>query len=229
MNIFIMLKKFKKWLKREPGVDFFNWVICIFFIFGIVFLFFLFYYYKNFKLDSFINTIILWITAIVILKYTKETYDLKKLSNKQLTESRKQTFLSLRPFIRLQWREKESQIRIINEGYGIAIDIELKFNHDNNGIIRRSIICGEKSSKSYTDADFTEIEKAKDIIGDIDTFKAKYSPDIITYSIDVKYKDITGNIYNQKFVTDENLNDKYRLLEWDIPKNFKKIEMNKVR
>ncbi|MBD3359808.1 MAG: hypothetical protein GF365_03840 [Candidatus Buchananbacteria bacterium] len=226
MNISKSIESFKKWLKRKTGVDFSNWVIFVFFIFGIISLF---YHYRNFKLDNFINTIILWITAIVILKYTKETYDLKKLSNKQLTESRKQTFLSLRPFIRLHWIERSEQIRIINEGHGIAIDVEVKFNHDNNGIIRRSIICGERASKFYTDADFTEIENTRESIGDINTFKAKYSPDIITYSIDVKYKDITGNIYNQKFVADKNLNDKYRLLEWDIPKNFKKIEMDKVR
>ncbi|MBU0612399.1 hypothetical protein KKB10_00120 [Patescibacteria group bacterium] len=150
---------------------------------------------------------------------------MKTVANKQLIEARKQTFLNIRPFIRLQWINNDG-IRIINEGYGIALNVRLSFS--NGGVINRTIISGEKASKSYTDAGYEDMINKKTDISSSFFFTRKYSPNDNVYTIDVTYQDVAGIFYLQTFRTDSILNDKYKLKHWDIPEDFKSIKMKKV-
>jgi len=189
----------------------------------LVFIFTLLILQVFFNIYIHLNNYLVGITAIIIFWYTKETFDLKVISQKELKEQRIQTYLALRPFIRLQWTDGDC-IRIINEGHGIAIQLKLSFS--NTGFIRRSILCGEEASKSYTDACFDDIENRNDI--NIRNFREVYLPKKNTYSIEVTYKDIAGNCYKQVFKTDAKLNDKYKLIEWDSPAEIKPFSDKKT-
>jgi hypothetical protein len=172
-----------------------------------------------------IYDIIILITAGIIFWYSRETADLKDISNKSIKESRKQVFLEQRPFIRLQWLDKIRMgnygIRIINEGLGIAVNILLKV--EERPEIKRSIIAGEKASKSYTDAGFEDAGLEND-----QEFLDIFKPNKV-YKINVLYLDVVGNKYSQLFITNDKLNDKFELLEWDLPEDFKRIKFKKVK
>ncbi|MFH1534690.1 MAG: hypothetical protein ABIF80_01765 [Patescibacteria group bacterium] len=196
------------------------------FIFGILVtsipaILYIFYDYKALSLNEWL----LAVTALVVFWYSRETFDLKNVANKQLVETRKQTFLNIRPFIRLQWINNDG-IRIINEGYGIALNVRLSFNI--GGTIHRTILSGEKATKSYTDAGFEDVVDKQNSFTDSREFKEKYSPIDNDYNVDVTYQDVSGIIYLQTFKTDKTLNDKFRLKHWDIPEDFKSIKMKKV-
>lgn len=169
-----------------------------------------------------IYDIVLALTGIVIFWYSRETADLKDISNKTIKELRKQVFLQQRPFIRLQWLTLENfGIRIINEGQGTAVNLFIKAK--NKPVIHRTIVAAEIASKSYTDAGFADANLKND-----DDFEKIFSPSRI-YKLKVKYKDIAGNDYCQIFQTDKELNDKFELLEWDIPEDFKKLKFKRIK
>ena len=42
---------------------------------------------------------LLFITAVIVFWYTRETFDLKQISNKQLKETRKQADMLVRPYL----------------------------------------------------------------------------------------------------------------------------------
>jgi len=95
MFIFLDKKrdKFSQWLKRKTTMDFSDWSVFVLFILG----FFTVYYLgKDGNLVNQTSNIVLWLTAIAILQYTKETYWLKEISRKQLGHQRES---NLRPII----------------------------------------------------------------------------------------------------------------------------------
>jgi hypothetical protein len=172
-----------------------------------------------------IYDIIILITAAIVFWYSRETADLKDISNKSIKELRKQVFLEQRPFIRLQWIDKiglgNFGIRIINEGFGIATNVILKAKEKPE--IKRSIIAGEKASKSYTDAGFEDAGLESDQKF-LDTFKPSDA-----YKIDVLYLDVAGNKYSQLFIANDKLNDKFELLEWDLPEDFEQVKFKRIK
>ena len=167
-----------------------------------------------------IYDLILVITGAFIFWYSRETADLKKISNKSIKELRKQIFLEQRPFIRLQWLN-DNGIRIINEGFGIAVNVKLEIS--NKPTICRSIIAGEKATKSYTDAGFEDAGLDNDQKF-LDVFKPSDG-----YRINVSYWDVAGNKYSQIFIANDRLNDKFELLEWDLPEDFKRTKFKRVK
>ena len=168
---------------------------------------------------------ILLLTAGVIFWYSRETADLKDISNKSIKELRKQTYFTQRPFIRLQWIEPTSAnlsgIRIINEGYGIAVNLTI--NSNTKPVIIRSIVAGEKASKSYTDAGYEDAN-----LKDDNEFIKHFLP-TNDYEISVSYQDIVGNLYKQVFKTNDKLNDKFELFDWDIPEDFKSQKFKRIK
>jgi hypothetical protein len=164
---------------------------------------------------------ILLLTAGVIFWYSRETADLKDISNKSIKELRKQVFLQQRPFIRLQWLAQENfGIRIINEGSGIAVNLSIMA--DKKPTINRSIVAAEKACKSFTDAGFADAGLPTD-----QDFEKIYSPTQL-YNLAVNYSDIAGNKYSQEFRTNASLNDKFELTEWDMPEDFEKVKLKRV-
>lgn len=75
-------------------------------------------------LSSFSNAL-LFATAVIVFWYTRETFDLKQIGNKQLKDTRKQTDMQLTPYLRLQWNDGDNKnvYDIVNEGEGIALDV----------------------------------------------------------------------------------------------------------
>lgn len=100
------LEKFSQLLKRKTTMDFSDWGIFVLFILG---LFIIFYLGGDADLSNRISNTVLWFTAIAILQYTKETYWLKQISQKQLKHQRES---SLRPVIlRSGWISKWEDIK----------------------------------------------------------------------------------------------------------------------
>lgn len=242
--------------KVHPVVFFVLAIICIFLIEPISALF---SYQVELKGSEKISNAILIATAYFLYWYTCETSELRKLqqslnekTNKSIQEQRKQLFLELRPFIRLQWIpprwRKENEllnwrsgmptaedistsmvaidvewpgIRIINEGNGMAINLSLVSR--NRPTIYRSIIGPEKATKSYTDAGFEDTT-----LGGHQEFEKTFDPSK-DYKIDVRYQDAAGNEYQQTFKSNGMLNDKFELLEYQVPKHFGKTEFDVVK
>jgi hypothetical protein len=183
------------WRKRyEPLIIFVTSII----ILSIIFIELLTKNSVNLEASQKIYDVILTITGAIIFWYSRETADLKDISNKSIKELRKQIFLEQRPFIRLQWINDDG-IRIINEGFGIA------------------------ATKSYTDAGFEDagLSNAQEFL---DIFKPSDG-----YKIDVRYSDVAGNKYSQIFIANIKLNDKYELLEWDLPVDFERTEFKRIK
>jgi len=97
MRLFLSLEKRREklshWLKKNTTIDFSDWGVFVLFILG---LFAMFFFSKGISLLDLIPSIVLWFTAIVVMQYTKETYWLKNISQKDLKHKREQ---GLRPII----------------------------------------------------------------------------------------------------------------------------------
>lgn len=112
MFIFLDRKreKLNQWLKKKTTIDFSDWIVFILFFVG---LFAIFYFGQGANLSNRIPIIVLWFTAIAILQYTKETYWLKQIQNKQIKEMRKIRYLEKIPMIRLiSWDMKDKDLSI---------------------------------------------------------------------------------------------------------------------
>ncbi len=77
-----------------------------------------------------ISHFIYFSTLMVVLWYSREAYDLKRINNKILIETRRQIDFEKRPYLKLEWRGNE--IKIINIGRGAARNIELNFVPEKN-------------------------------------------------------------------------------------------------
>lgn len=92
-------KKFSQWLKRKTTIDFSDWGILILFLLGL----FVIFYFKDFaNVGTIISSIVLWFTAIAILQYTKETYWLKQISQKQLRQNEREELVRNRAYLTVQ-------------------------------------------------------------------------------------------------------------------------------
>ena len=190
------------------------------------------------------NIIIIWITVIVLIIYTwetkelkkstrdtaKATIDLKEVTRKQLVENRRSLYLNLRPFIRLQWSQISNyknknyglwHIKIINEAEGIAINFRMSFSHDKT-VITRTLIAGHKTYLPVTEPNYQDFKYK-----DESSFLAKFGPQN-NYKIILDYKDVSSLAYKQVFKTDQSEDSKFKLIQWDMPEVFKKIDKNMV-
>jgi hypothetical protein len=103
-------KKFSQWLKNKTTIDFSDWSVLILFILG---LFAIFYFGQGADFSNRTSVIVLWFTAIAILQYTKETYWLKQIQNKQIKEIKKGRYLEKMPMIRLiSWDIKDKDLSL---------------------------------------------------------------------------------------------------------------------
>jgi len=83
--------------------------------------------------DAKFNSIILWVTAIVVIKYTIETYDLRKTTEKEVKiqeEIMRNEFLPIITPVEKDAIIQDSTFRmyIANVGKGIARDVELQMH-----------------------------------------------------------------------------------------------------
>lgn len=128
MFIFLDKKreKFNQWLKRKTTIDFSDWGVLVLFLIG---LFAIFYLEKDIEIENKILAIVLWFTAIIILQYTKETYWLKQVQNKQIKEIRKSRYLEKMPMIRLvSWDVKGRDLSLLRKG-GVVLKSKEEENY----------------------------------------------------------------------------------------------------
>src|SRR3989344_5541802 len=107
-------------VKSNTGTDLFDWGLLILWI-AVSVLGVLAYrtaaLESQMKLSDVLTIELLWFTAFVIVRYTKETYWLKKVAQKQYD-------YETLPYLRLQWSsEAPDVLHIKNEGRGIATDV----------------------------------------------------------------------------------------------------------
>lgn len=230
-----MIKNIKTWFGKIDLLS--NWTIIIYFVLGSASIFLLIVRYIDYPRNNLLEIAtlaVLWITAFVILIYTRQTrdlknatLDLKEVTRKQLVETRRSLHLSITPFFRLEWSQESLypgtenhglwHIKIINEGEGIAIGFKMSFDNSDK-LITRSMVGNKKIYLPVTEPNYKDFGIDKE-----GPFLEKFSPNN-KYKTTIEYKDISGIKYKQVFLADENENSRFRLIEWDMPDAFRKID-----
>lgn len=194
--------KFRKWLehdisikvKNKTGSDLFDWISLIFLFSGGSILTIILFLNDIIKLSEALSGFILWFTAFAILRYTKETYYLKKLSQKQ-------NITSVRPYLRLQW-EATKNLVLVNEGKGVAVNLRPIFKKGNNQrrLIQISAMAASPGSQTRS---FIP-----------NNFQPPLDPNLNfnKYLIEIAYTDIEKRQYIAIFETDTNFNDEFKII-----------------
>lgn len=225
------------------SIDFLSsWAIFLFLILISGAIFWIIRKYVTFPINHMLEIAtlaVLWITAFVILIYTRQTrdlknatVDLKEVTRKQLVETRRSLYLSVAPFFRLEWNQESLypktenhglwHIKIINEGEGIAINFKMTFSN-NDKSVSRSMVGNKKIYLPVTEPNYIDFGYKNE-----SEFLKVFSPKN-KYKVTIGCKDVSGLKYKQIFVADENENSNFRLIEWDMPDVFKKIDKTMTR
>jgi hypothetical protein len=248
------------WNKRYKGLLFVLWLIGLLLIVILEYIIKYFVNIENIVASDKMLSIIYFSTGIIIFWYTRETFDLKKIQNKELKEVRKQTAFEMKPFIRMQWKKrtevvvalggdkfdentvnKFTDIEIINDGRGIAHDIEIfvKFKVDSRGdafetvedtltlkkceavkslggITQLKYLEQDKKIKSKKDEQLSEIgAKESNVLSEAHQYE---NPIIIAYEIVCFFRDIDDNLYIEKVDVDREYGDGFKITK--LPKRI---------
>ncbi len=167
--------------------------------------------------SSFSNAL-LFLTAVIVFWYTRETFDLKQISNKQISETRKQADMQLRPYLRLQWNNGDAKnvYDIVNEGEGLALDVAfkpMKFKDQDvpstYQIKSRPLIAKSKPTTVTVD----ELNSVDNISQGI-SIKGYLEGCIPRgHLIQATYKDIENRKYEVVFQSDPSYNDQFKIVE----------------
>lgn len=173
-----------------------------------------------------IQNIILFLTLIVLLWYTIETFRLRKQSETQTDEIIKQRELSIRPFLRVLFVNKQDKddllgrklLVLTNEGTGPAININIKIKDKIKGpnkdaeitFLRISVI--NKNDQCNIWESYIEIipmkstwEKLHYISPGADVFNE--------YILEIRYQDILNNNYIAIMKTNIKHTDSFEIIE----------------
>lgn len=212
-----VFKRASDYLKKVTLLDLTSWFIFLLSISGIAGIVCL-YFVKTVSPDwkGALQSAILWTTAISLFLYTRETRDLKRVTQKQLEETRKSTKLSLRPFIRLEWSNYSLynnqtglyHIKIVNEGVGLAVNLKVTFSHNPSSFIA-TVVGANRTYLSVTEPNYQDFHCKSE-----KEFIDSFSPDKSEYTITIEYADLEKNNYKQSFVTDRSLGYKFRITGW---------------
>lgn len=190
-------------LKKISGNDLYDW-IALLILFFLPTLLLVYCFYKGIiSIETTISGIIFWFTAFVILRYTKETYYLKKLAQKQ-------NITDIRPYLRLQWIYPDNPLPVlVNVGKGVAknviiqeIDYHIlleKFKFKNIPAMSpggsTELVLDENNSTSKN------VDHIRPVLGG-----AKYQ-------INIGFKDIENRKYYAIFESDDSYNDCYKIVK----------------
>ena len=123
-------------INKEYRKNYIYWLrIAAEFVLLIYLLSILYFILKNtFNSDIFLSltqSLILFETAIAIFWYTRETFDLKAIQQKQLKLERKLGNISVMPYLQLHAKlTQENVLEISNSGQGLAKNIRLTFYYN---------------------------------------------------------------------------------------------------
>lgn len=168
-----------------------------------------------------LQTAILFATGAVIYWYTKETFDLKQVQQKQLKEIRKQTDYEIRPFLRLQYNKDSNSIfTIANDGRGLAKDVVFEENSMGPvGHVLKFTIASRPviSAGGHTNVSVGELkERCSGVIcigGDIGRHIGRYIGN--GFLVKAVYADVVGRRYEVIFQSDLSYNDGFKVIRQD--------------
>lgn len=181
------------WVKNNSGNDLFDWINLII-LFGGGSAFLLYLLIDDFiKLDTFLQGWILWFTSFVLVRYTKETYWLKNLAQKQ-------NITSIRPYLRLQKKTGENKLQLVNEGKGVAVNLQSVYKNNNQDEQLPYITAMAAAPNSVTEG-LTPARLGINFDSDEDCL------------IEIKYKDIEARNYHAIFKRNSDYNDKFEIME----------------
>lgn len=153
--------------------------------------------YIDFKL----NNLFIFYTLIVVIWYSRETMDLKRISNKELKELRKQYVTSIRPYLRLQKNAGESRLQLVNEGKGVAVDLQSVYTRDGQKTQLLGVTAMAASPGSVTES-FTPRSLGLEL-----------DPSAADFLIETTYEDIEGRKYIAVFKSNTLFNDGFEIMK----------------
>lgn len=147
-----------------------------------------------------LSDLLLFNTLVAILWYSRETMDLKQISNKQIYQLRQEYKTNLRPYLRLQKKEGENKLQLVNEGTGVAVNLRSFYKANGNQIKLPGITAMAAKPNSVTEG-LTPARLGIDFDSDKNCL------------IEINYNDIEGRNYHAIFKRNPDYNDKFEILE----------------
>lgn len=150
-------------------------------------------------LFALISTFALIWTLIKLIENTKLANKNTEITNGLLNYAKKQHITSIRPYLRLQ---KQKPLILVNEGRGVAINIELIYV---NGKVKKNF----NSVPAMASAPGSSTVVKDFIDGSTNTI---LNPETNHFAVEAKYEDIEGNKYKAEFMADYSFNDRFRIV-----------------
>lgn len=199
--------KLRNWLennlsnkvKKTTGNDLFDWTNIILLAAGLLALEYLMYI-KFIDPASFLTSFILWFTAFVLIRYTKETYWLKVLAQEQTDHLKIEHKTNLRPYLRLQKKTGENKLQLVNEGKGVAVNLRSTYRKGEQAVQLPGITAMAAAPGSVTEG-LTPARLGIDFDSDDDCL------------IEIKYNDVEELNYRAVFKRNSDYNDKFEIVE----------------
>jgi hypothetical protein len=158
-----------------------------------------------------VNSSVLIITAVAIIVYTAETYDLKRIQQKQFEYENK-------PFFRLMWASNETDVfHITNQGKGIAVDVTIESvilgprSFQTAIVIKKRPAYSPGSTSAVTETELRENSR-RDSRFNLKGYIEEELCGGKFPKLQMRYFDLMGNIYEAWFQPDEAYNDKFRII-----------------
>lgn len=199
-NIFHILDDYfeitKKLIKKLTKLDFFDWINLILFLSGIILIASFRYFYKI-SYEQLLTAIILWFTGIAILQYTKETYWLKQLQQKDLKLQREHLKFERAPFVIIHFEKPETFI-LKNVGKGVARNVRWEVRGEKFIYPRKTVISPNEGSTWIRNEGYRKFNPAE-----------SNKP----YEIIIVYEDLSGIKYYTRLKSGETVDD-YEVLNY---------------
>ncbi len=168
-----------------------------------------------------LTSLLLLVTGAIVFWYTRETFDLKVITQNAKTIQQQQFDFENRPYLRLQWHNGgKSVLQIVNDGKGLARDVCFEPMTLEGKVLfaplRRPVIAPHQ----YTDIGIAELQTTAnrdEITGYGNyTFDVKQHIDNLlkkgkVKEIQVSYLDLREQVYDAFFTPDERYNDRFNI------------------
>ena len=152
------------------------------------------------SLTSSLNDILLFNTLVVIFWYSRETMELKHIANKQVSHLRTEHKTNMRPYLRLQKKEGENKLQLVNEGKGVAVNLRSVYEKDRVKTQMPGITAMAAAPNSMTEG-LSPARLGIDFESEDECL------------IEIKYRDIEGRNYRGVFKRNSEYNDKFEIIE----------------
>lgn len=152
-------------------------------------------------IDFNLNNLLIFYTLIAVVWYSRETMDLKRISNKELKELRKQYVTSIRPYLRLQEKAGENRLQLVNEGKGVAVNLQSVYIRDKQETRLLGVTAMAALPGSVTES-FTPRNLGLEL-----------DPSVADFLMQVTYEDIEGRKYIAVFKSNTNFNDGFEIIK----------------